>query len=175
MEMKHRHTLAAGAISAWQAQLTWSPVEATIAVALSCPSVAIVTVAMAIAWCLWTPWASWKVKKRERENNNLKSEYWAQAHVYSLPLFIINCFVESRTEILPINEFLFGFVQAAMTALTASFMLWGPWRASTNPVRKVLCTFPASDAVTYSPLIQDMLVPVVSSTSRPWPKSRLTL
>lgn len=60
-----KRTPAGVAISAWQAQLTRCPVEAAVAVALSCPRVPVVTGAVAIARGLWSPWASWKVGKEE--------------------------------------------------------------------------------------------------------------
>lgn len=55
MERKLELTPAAEAISAWQAQLTRSPIEASVAAALSCPAVPIITGAMVIAWHLWAP------------------------------------------------------------------------------------------------------------------------
>lgn len=61
MERKLKRTPAVRAVSAWQAQLTRSPVEAAVAAALSCPRVPVVTGAVVIAWGLWAPWAGWKV------------------------------------------------------------------------------------------------------------------
>lgn len=88
-ERKLKRTPAVRAVSAWQAQLTRSPVEAAVAAALSCPCVPVVTGAMVIAWGLWAPWASWKVKKKK------KSVCLAQVRVYSLSLFVIYCFVKN--------------------------------------------------------------------------------
>jgi len=58
MARKFQRTPAAGAVSAWQAELTRRPVEAAVAVALSCPSVTFVAGAVVIAWHLWASWAS---------------------------------------------------------------------------------------------------------------------